>query len=336
MKRFDFSVIITIAVISLFTAISCNSTTEQSKQDISGKAGEIAVVAAKDQWEAEPGTAIRDILAAECDYLPQKEPLYSLFNVPPQSFNKVFQVHRNILMVKINDDQTEPQISYANDVWAQPQLVVTISAKSELEAADYVREHGKVLVDLYEKAERDRVIANSIQFEEKSLREYVNARVGGSPYFPTGYSLKKQATDFIWISYETSFTNQGIFIYNFPFEGTFQLTPEYLVAKRDEVLQENVPATSDNSYMITNPTIIPGFKTRKVNGLQCVELRSLWDTHNDFMGGPFVQRAYITPDQREIVVIEGFVYAPKYNKRNYLRQVDYIISSFSWDNFVKK
>ena len=84
------------------------------------------------------------------------------------------------------------------------------------------------------------------------------------------------------------------------------------------------------SYMITNPTVEPVYGQKIFNNITRQEVRGLWDTQNDFMGGPFVQHAFLSKDGSEVIVIEGFVYAPKYNKRNYLRQVESIIYSFAW------
>ena len=46
------------------------------------------------------------------------------------------------------------------------------------------------------------------------------------------------------------------------------------------------------------------------------------------MGGPFISDAFLSADGKNVIVIEGFVYAPKYDKRDYLRQVEAII--YSW------
>ena len=32
----------------------------------------------------------------------------------------------------------------------------------------------------------------------------------------------------------------------------------------------------------------------------------------------------------ELIVVEGFVYAPRYDKRDYIRQVESILYSFDW------
>lgn len=319
-----------LALIAILPALTaCKEEKGTNLPAISGKAGEIIVVASKAQWEAEAGNAVREILASEYLVLPQKEPKFNLSNVPETSMNKLLKVHRNLLYLDIKEGNSAG-MKVRRDIWAQPQTMVIISANDEAEAAGFISENGEKLVEAFEAAERNRNIANARQYEEAGLRALVEKKFGGSPYFPKGYSLKKQTPDFLWISYETSYTNQGIFIYSFPYTGDDQLTPEALTAKRDEITMENVPATMNGSYMITNPTVAPVTGIVEFNGIDRVELRSLWDTRNDFMGGPFVQHAFVSKDSSQVIVAEGFVYAPKYNKRNYLRQVESIICSFEW------
>lgn len=316
-----------VLAMPLFT--SCGSKGGETLPNITGKAGEIIVVINKAQWESDLGGAIREVLSAEYEYLPQKEPVFNIANVPEASVNKLIKVHRNMMYVKVAPG-AKTAVEVRNNVWAQPQTMVIISAPDDESAAACIRENGGKIVEAFEKAERDRSIANAKLYEEKALRDLVENKYGGSPYFPNGYSLKKQTPDFLWISYETSYTIQGIFIYSYPYEGPEQLTSKALIAKRNEVTKENVPATMDGSYMITNPSITPGYRKVNYNGIERIEIRSLWDTHNDFMGGPFVSHTFLSPDGDKIITIEGFIYAPKYNKRNYLRQIESIICSFQW------
>ncbi len=330
-------VIIFTVLLTVLGAASCKS--EQNKkrnlQAISGKAGEIEVVTSRENWESDPGNAIRSILAQDCAFLPQKEPLYTLFNVPEQSFNKVFKVHRNILFLTIDKDKS-PVFVVHNDVWAQPQTVIRIEAPDQKTAADLILSNNEKLVNVFEKAERDRVLANAHEFEEAQIRTQVADLFGGSPYFPVGYSIKKKTNDFIWISNETTYINQSILIYKYPYEGNIQLTPAFIAEKRNEITHEQIPCTTENSYMIINPLITPGYRMIRYNGRQIAESRGLWDAHNDFMGGPYVSHTFLSKNGEQIIVIDAFVYAPKYPKRNYLRQVEDLLYSFEWkEDFAK-
>jgi len=313
-------------------AVLCLASCTQKKSSLpstSGKAGEIIVVTGKSQWSGAIGDALRHALASDYGYLPQDEPKFDLLNVPKPGVTQIIKVHRNMVYVNI-EDTLKCNVSVRKDVWSSPQTMVIITAPDEISAAEVITKFADKIDNAFEDAERDRNMTAAKAFENAKLRETVESVYGGSPYFPDSYSLKKKSRNFIWISYETSFTTQGIFIYDFPYEGDFQLEKEYLAAKRDEVMKVNVPATTEGSYMITNPQIDPGFRTVCYNGITRSELRSLWDTYNDFMGGPFVQQAFRSQDGGSVIVVEGFVYAPKYNKRDYIRQVEGIISSFHW------
>ncbi|MBQ0024568.1 MAG: DUF4837 family protein [Bacteroidales bacterium] len=330
MKSLELFHNLAIAIVAILV-VGCNEANPKDNlPDISGKAGEIAIISTKAHWEAEPGNSIRTVLAAEFPYIPQREPLYRLFNVPFENFTQIFKVHRNLLHVNINDTCTLG-MRVAHDIWAKPQTMLILSAPDEISASEFILSNGDKICKVFEEAERQRVINGAKQYCNTKLCSLVEQNYGGTPYFPFNYSLKKQNGNFIWISYETSFTNQGIFIYKVPYTGEEQFTPEYLTALRDAVLKENVPATSEGSYMITNPNLIPGFFKKTIGGRDIAEVRSLWDTHNDFMGGPFISDAFLSPDGKDIIIAEGFVYAPKYAKRDYLRQLEAILYSWHWE-----
>ncbi len=323
---------IAAAATILMTVVSCNPASRKKAllPVISGKAGEVIAVLGKDNWEGTLGNSIRDLLTAECPYLPQKEPLYTLINVPPSAFTNIFQIHRNIIIFTINSDVTSPGVVLLQDVWAQPQCVINVNAPDAETATRLVEDNGKIILNALEQAERDRIINNSKRYEEHSLANAVQAYVGGSPHFPTGYVMKKNTGNFIWIAYETTFVNQGFFIYKYPVTGEDDFTVEKIVAKRNEVLKANVPGMFENTYMTTSDITTPGLEYVKYKGREFAEVRGLWEVYNDFMGGPFVSQTFYSRDGSEIICMEGFVYAPKYDKRHYLRQVDSILYSFEW------
>ena len=294
---------------------------------ISGKAGEVEIVSTKALWESEVGNAIRTVLQAEYPYTPQKESKYRIYNVPPEGFVNVFRLHRNILYVHIADSCVQ-KYTVSKNAWADPQTLVTVYAPDEAAAAEVILSCGDKICEAFEDAERERVIYNARKFENAALGDLVRSQFGGSPWFPSSYSMKKRTEDFVWISYETTYTTQGIFIYKFPYTGEEQFTSQALVARRNAVMKENVPASLEGSYMITNPVITPGYYQKSYKGRDFVEIRSLWETQNDYMGGPFISDAFRSADGKDVIVIEGFVYAPKYDKRDYLRQVEAII--YSW------
>lgn len=318
------------AIAAVF-AISCGGgSSKPLLPNVSGKAGEIIIVANKGDWEGAVGTSLRELLASDCPFLPQKEPLYTLINIPPAAFTSIFQLHRNIVFVNIDPKVTEPGTVYKKDQWAQPQCIVLINAPDSDTALEIIEKDGKMILNAFEQAERDRVILNSKQYEESALRNAVNSVFGGSPYFPIGYKLKKETKDFLWISYDTQYTIQGIFVYRYPATGKDDLTLDNIIRHRDETLKANVPGMFDNTYMTTAEAVSPEVEYIRYKDREFAQTRGFWEVHNDYMGGPFISHSFYSPDGKEIIVLEAFVYAPRYDKRNYLRQVESIIYSFEW------
>jgi hypothetical protein len=318
-----------LAIFAGVLITSCKST-PKLMPSISGKAGEVVVVINKTQWESDPGIALRSILAVDQAYLPQKEPLFTLVNIPENAFASIFQSHRNLILVNITDKVKESKIVYQENVWAAPQIAITISAPDSKSAAEIILKEKDKLENALLQAERNRNIQNAKKYEEISLRNLVTETFGGSPFFPSGYNLRKKTDNFIWISYETTYVNQGIFIYKFPFTDSTAFSKENLIAKRNEMLKQNVPGQLENTFMTTYLLQEPGIRWINYNKRSFVEIRGLWEVENDFMGGPFISHFFLDKDGQNIIGLEAFVYAPRYPKRNYLRQVESIIYSFEF------
>ena len=328
--------------VALAAVIALSSCSEEKKRkvllpNITGKAGEVIVVIDKGNWEGLVGTVLRDSLAQETPFLPQREPLFSLVNVPQNAFTNMFQVHRNIIVMNINSSVTEPGMVIRKDVWAAPQTVIYINAADSETAARLIEENSAMMITTIEQAERDRIIGNIKKYEELKLAPVVTQMVGGSPHFPSGYKLKKRTSDFIWIEYAIEGVTQGILVYKYPVvEGEQMLSLDSIIENSNEMLKNNVPGMFENTYMMTSTTARPSIEYKRYKGLEFAEVRGFWEVYNDYMGGPFVSHAFYSQDGQEVIVLQAFVYAPKYDKRQYLRQVESVIYSFEWAPSAKE
>ena len=128
-------------------AVSCKGSDKPLLPNISGKAGEVIVVMDKDNWDGNLGSVTRDLLTADYPFLPQREPLFSVVNVPPTGFADLFKIHRNILIYNVSADVRKAGVIYRNDQWAYPQCVIQISAPSADSAATLLKENGERVVN---------------------------------------------------------------------------------------------------------------------------------------------------------------------------------------------
>jgi len=320
-----------------FTAIlvSCGRT-QGLLPNVSGKVGEVIVVLDKDNWDGDLGAAIRDVLGGDCPYLAQKEPLYTLVNVSPTGFGDLFKVHRNLLIFTLDPAAETEGTVYRQDVWSRPQCIIQVNAKDGKSALNIFQQDSDRILGTLEQAERDRIINNCKKYEEYPLAVTVTEMVGGSPHFPMGYKLKKATDNFIWIADEKQYTNQGIFIYKYPASDKENFTVENITEHRNKILQENVPGMFENTYMTTATYIPPTSEFLRFRGRQFTQTRGFWEVQGDFMGGPFVSHSFYGPNAEDIIVLDAWVYAPRFDKRQYLRQVESIIYSFEWDEKLKE
>lgn len=298
--------------------------------NVSGKAGEVIVVLDKANWEGDLGNDVRELLASDCPYLPQKEPLYNLVNVIPSGFTDLFRVHRNIFIFNIDPQLTSTGMNYQSDVWSSPQCVVQLSARDAAEADSLLMKNKANILSVIEQAERDRIIRNSILYEEVGLAPQVKEIFGGSPHFPSGYKLRKKTSDFVWIADDKQYITQGILIYKYPVDSKDPLSLQEIISHRNSTMMVNVPGMFENTYMTTGEYMPPTVEYIKFRGREFAQTRGLWEVVNDYMGGPFVSHSFYSPDGKDIIVAEGFVYAPRFDKRHYLRQVESILYSWEW------
>lgn len=307
-----------------------NSNKRNLLPNVSGKAGEVLIVIERADWEADLGVAIREALAGDTPYLAQREPLFELSNVPPGSFSSLFKVHRNLFLVNINPQNVNNGIVYKNNVWAHPQALVQLSAADAAQAVALFKESADRIAEFFEQSERDRIIANAKLYEERALQEPVQTVTGGILHFPSGYRCRKHTDDFVWIADEKQYTNQTVLVYKYPVTGPDVFTLENIIRQRNEVMQANVPGMFEGSYMTTSTAQEPTARSLRYHGRDFMETRGFWEVHGDFMGGPFVSHSFYSQDGKDIIVLEAFVFAPRYDKRQYLRQVESLLYSFEW------
>ena len=82
---------ISALVLAALALVSCGNRKAALLPNVSGKAGEVIVVMTKADWEGALGNSTREILAADCPWLPVREPLYTLVNIIPNDFANLFR-----------------------------------------------------------------------------------------------------------------------------------------------------------------------------------------------------------------------------------------------------
>jgi hypothetical protein len=316
---------------------SCKSDGTALMKKVTGKPGETVIVIAEEHWKGVPGDTVFHYLTQPQLGLPQEEPILDVVNIPPAAFKEIFKTARNIILTRISSTVKEPSIKIQKDVWATPQVVLTIQASDAKSFATFFRDKSDVVIGAFTMAERKRLMST---YGDRTFRNKVVYNTFKDSHnfmlnMPKGYSFAKEEKDFAWVRYESPQISQGIFAYWYPYESDSTFTMDYLLNKRDSLLKEYVPGSRKGSWMTTERRYAPTYRAFKLNGNYAVEIRGLWRVEGDFMGGPFVSLTTLDPVRQRVVTLEGYVYAPIFDKREYLRQLEAMIYSIKFPDQKK-
>jgi hypothetical protein len=315
--------------IFVLSVLLLNSCQNESKNllDITGKSGEILIVLDKPKWDSSIGEKFRSILENENLILPQPETMFDLSCVSNSTFDGVLQRFRNIILVNFKSDAPKTVIALKNDVWAKDQLVLEIVATDEQSLLNVLDENKSKLISYFNDVEKKRITDNYNKFKDNSIIDKIKKKHNINITIPKGYTLDLDSSNFLWISHETPAISQGILIYYYNYSDTSNFSKSSLITVRDSILKKYVSGPTPESYMTTEKEFEIIQNKFLYNNNFCSEIKGLWKLEGDYMGGPFTSLSILDKSRNRIVTVEGYVYAPKEDKREYVRQLESILYS---------
>ena len=288
----------------------------------SGRAYEVLVVVDQDLWNRPAGRALFDVLDTDVPGLPQSERSFRIMNAAPQHYDGTLKLLRNIILVDINPAKyTQPKFRYAKDVYAAPQMILTIQAPDEESFAQFVTTYSQRIIDFFTHAEMNRQIRLLEQKHSDFVSVNVKEMFGCEVWVPAELASYKKGENFFWAGTNTATGDQNFVIYSYPYTDKETFTKEYFVHKRDSVMEVNMPGAREGMYMATD-TLLTDVRAINVQGAYCQEARGLWRIKGDFMGGPYVSHARVDEVNQRVIVAEIFVYSPDKMKRNLVRRME--------------
>lgn len=300
---------------------SCKGNKSVFTPTSSGRPYEILVVIATNIWEAPAGRALFDVLDTDIPGLPQSERSFRIMQTPPSGFDSTLKLVRNIIIADVQDIYTKAAFKFSRDVYASPQLILTIQAPNAEEFEAFVEENSKKIVDFFTKAEMNRQIQMLENKHNDFISNTVKERFGSDIWLPAELSSFKEGEDFFWASTNTATGNQNFVIYSYPYTDKETFTKEYFVNKRDSIMKANIPGALPNSYMATDSVNLV-MTPINVQGDYALEGRGLWKMQGDFMGGPFVSHTRLDKENNRIITAEVFVFSPDKKKGNLIRNME--------------
>lgn len=319
MKRF---VLYLSTMLMILAFASCS----QGKKNIftpssSGRPYEILVVVDAGVWDRPAGRALFDVLDTDVPGLPQSERSFRISYTAPRNYDSVLKLFRNIIIVDIQNIYTQPKFKYAQNVYAVPQMILTIQAPDEKSFEEFVEQNKQTLIDFFTKAEMNRQISLLKDKHNKHISTKIGSIFDCDIWIPSELTNSKEGEDFFWASTNTATADMNFVMYSYPYTDNNTFTKEYFIHKRDSIMKANLPGAKEGMYMATD-TMSVIVKDMGVKGDYTEEARGLWHIKGDMMGGPFVSHSRVDKANGRVIVAEVFIYSPDKLKRNLMRQME--------------
>ena len=280
------------------------------------------------EWESRLGENTRNIVGDIYQGLPIDEPNFKFFNISPKQFNGFSRHSRNILYFQ--KDTTNKFRIYKN-LYSKPQLFFLIQGEDEDILINNLIENKLLIINTIKEGERKEKIRRIKKSPSKSnvLRKKMRINL----VYPSVYKKVKDTFNFIWLEKQILKGTLNIISYRLPLN-TISNPPKLndVIRIRDSIGKINIPGRLEGTHMITEKDYRPYFYKLNMGGKIIYETKGMWEVKNDFMGGPFIN--YILNDKKsnEWVIVEGFAFAPSVSKRDYMFELNSILSTISINN----
>lgn len=302
---------------------SCNSSSSTAYvPESSGNINSLTVVMEEKYWSGELGNQIRDIFAAPYEGLPFDEPKYDLHYIPPKAFSGFARNSRNIIVFS---KDTIDKINLAKNPWARPQVVALISGEDSDVMRFYLDENQDLILRTYSENERTEKLRRISKSPNKDQGLFGKFKI--SLDYPSIYSTVKDTTNFLWIEKEVLKGHLNLIVYSLPMDTDLKNLQKRIPEIRDSIGKIYVPGRLPNSYMITEKAYRPYYYLTKISGLESILTKGTWEVENDFMAGPFINYIVKDTQNNRYLVLEGFAFAPTESKRNYMFELNTIITT---------
>lgn len=327
-RRILFTLFSVIASITIFSSCSGNDNS-MFTVTVGGNAYDVMVVGEDRVWKGEAGRFLYDLLDEDMPGLPQAEPLFNIIFLKTHDFTDIVKPMRNLVFFEVDSLKfTQGRVKFTKDRWARTQAIVTVTAPNQAEMMRALNEKRKAIVDFFVDSECERSILYFKRYANLEGVKLLHDKLGLRVSLPNFINKSKVGENFVWLSNGSVDVRMDILAYRTPYGGKKDMELDRILEKRDSLTKIYIPGPSEGSYMCVEHEVIPPVDRHILyKGKKCTEVRGLWRTENEFMGGPFVSRTFIDSLKNETVTVEAFVYAPQHKKRNKIRQVESVLHS---------
>ena len=315
-----------LLVVIMTLLIACESG-EQKRilKEANGRINHMLVVMKNSEWQGDIGDELRKIIAEPVLGLPQPEAQFEISQVPPESFGSMFRATRSVLKIGLGE---ETKFSVAENVYAYPQRIVTITGTDKAALIKEIQDNKEKIVTVFKDADLESVQRRMLTKHWDPTKIKTFTTLGYTLKIPKTYRQVEDNGDFVWYRYHLDGGNSmELFAYTIPITSEDDTNGNNIVAHRDAIGEKYIPGEIEGSHMITEEAYTPHIFEVELDGKKAFETRGKWEVKNMYMAGPFLSYTVVDKANNRLVVVEGLTYAPSINKRDYMFELEAIMKT---------
>jgi len=346
--------IILSTVIVFYLLSNCSSDNKNSNNflpNASGTESEMLIVMDSSKFKNKLGRSLIDVFGENIYGLPQPEPYFDLKYIRPNNFNNILKFAKNIIITftlegnspssrllrkefnqssieKIEEDSSLFMM-IKKDQYAKGQEILYLFSKDDSILLEHIKKNKNKLRNYFENRVTKNINRKKLSNTNKNISKDLIKRFGYNITVPSGFSIAKLDSQFVWLREIDPELEKNIFIY---FEN--YVSDEVFYKKNIEDFRKKISL----KYLrdIENPSIymtyqkeLP-FLKKEVNFKKnfSIETRGLWKLSDISGGGPFLSYTFVDKKSNRLYYLEGYVYAPGSKKRDLMREIYSILWSF--------
>jgi hypothetical protein len=331
------------------------NTAKSSADYAHGKINQVLIIADEDLWKGMAGDTLFYYFTAPYILLPQPESIFDVVHMTPQQLTEqpVKKEFRTILFMADLNDQASvtssilrqdlgPEkiekartgkgynITVGQDKWARSQLLIYLSGFGPQKLVEAIQANFSGIAAKINEKDAETVRATAYQSGRNAeLEAELTERFGVKMEIPGAFRKARisERKDMLWLRSDQREIIANILVTKVPYTSKAQLNREGIKQLRNEA-GKLITTRQKDSYMRINDVDLPLFvENVKINNSYTVQARGIWDIVNDFMGGPFLSNLMLNQQTNELVLIDAFIYAPAKEKRNYMQEMELILST---------
>lgn len=335
------------------------------RQKARGSFGQVVVMMDSSQFQSETAEALRQTYGGWIQTIPGKP---SRFDLSFQDFENNPQLDqlkrfRNLIIAAPIDDSTnvarfvrallsdevEQEVKNGNafafpleDKWYREQWLMILTASSDSALAEKIINSEETLTESLEEKEFDRWIGEIYDRGEKYALEdslwqnhgwKIRVQHDWTKNIDTTFAANGETNHFLTMRRPLPENDRWFWAWwindvrsiNF-------LDVDWINTKRDSLMEKFIRGSRDSSYVTTAYDRPHKTETFRMNGNLVYETLGVWTMTHDAMAGPFTNFTIYDRRTKRLFMIEFAQFAPKYDKRRFVRQFRAMLRTFESDS----